>query len=85
VRQPDARPRDWPPAALPRSHRGVPTHPLPRVGGREREGGEAGGFGGGDAEQAQEGLGELVDGGLRDAFGVPLAVSRPAPVRNPRF
>jgi hypothetical protein len=28
---------------------------------------------GGDAEQAQHGLGELVDGGLGNAFGVPLA------------
>ena len=46
---------------------------LPRAGVREREGGEAGGFGCGDAEQAQLGLGELVDGGLGDAFGVPLA------------
>ena len=46
---------------------------LPRAGVREGEGGEAGGFGGGDAEQAQLGLGELVDGGLRDAFRVPLA------------
>jgi len=32
-----------------------------------------GGFAGGHAEQAQHGLGELVDGGLGDAFGVPLA------------
>ena len=36
-------------------------------------GDEAGGFVGGDAQQAQLGLGELVDGGLVDAFGVPLA------------
>ena len=46
---------------------------LPGPCGREREGGEAGGFGGGDAEQAQLGLGELVDGALCDAVGVPLA------------
>jgi hypothetical protein len=38
-----------------------------------REGDQAGGFVGGDAEQAQLGLGELVDGGLGDAVGVPLA------------
>ena len=46
---------------------------LPGLNGREREGGQAGGFAGGDAQQAQLGLGELVDGGLGDAFGVPLA------------
>jgi len=46
---------------------------LPGLKGREREGGETGGFVGGDAEQAQFGLGELVDRGLRDSVGVPLA------------
>jgi DoxX-like family len=34
--------------------------PLPRVSGREREGGKAGGFAGGHAEHAQHGLGELA-------------------------
>ena len=52
-----------------RKHRRAVT----RCQWREREGGEAGGFGGGDAEHAQHGLGELVDGRLVDAFGVPLA------------
>ena len=46
---------------------------LPGLDGRKREGDEAGGFAGGDAQQAQPGLGELVDGGLRDAFRRPLA------------
>jgi hypothetical protein len=56
---------------------------LPGADIRERQGGEAGGFVGGDAEQAQLGLGELVDGGLRDAVGVlpPL----PSPILLPRY
>jgi hypothetical protein len=41
---------------------------LPGLNGREREGDEPGGFVGGNAQQAQLGLSELVDGGLRDAF-----------------
>ena len=51
----------------------APSRLLPGVSGRERKGGDAGGFGSGDAQQAQLGLGELIHGGLRDAFGVPLA------------
>jgi len=39
---------------------------------REREGGQAGGFAGGDAQQPQPGLGELIDGDLVDASGAPL-------------
>jgi hypothetical protein len=46
---------------------------VPRASRGKREGGEAGGFGGGHAEQPQHGPGELVDGGFRDAVGVPLA------------
>src|SRR4029077_5988622 len=46
---------------------------LPGLNGREGEGGETGGFVGGDPEQAQLGLSELVDRDLRDAVGVPLA------------
>ena len=52
---------------------GVSRRQSPGAGVREWEGGEAGGFGRGKAEQAQHGLGELVDGGLGNAFGVPLA------------
>ncbi len=44
---------------------------LPGFNGRERQSDEAGGLVGGDAEQPQLGLGELIDGGLVDAFGVP--------------
>ena len=42
----------------------VPSRQLPRASGGEGQGGEAGGFGGGDAEHAQHGLGKLVNGGL---------------------
>jgi hypothetical protein len=53
-----------------RKHRRACYH-VPSRG--KREGGETGVFGGGHAEQPQHGLGELVDGGFRDAVGVPLA------------
>ena len=67
------RPAPRPPGVADRMRPAASSRLLPGVSGREREGGEAGGFGCGDAEQAQLGLGELVDGGLRDAFRVPLA------------
>ena len=60
------RPAPRPPGVADRM-RPAASRLLPGVSGREREGGEAGGFGGGDAEQAQHGLGELVDRGLVDA------------------
>ena len=50
----------------------------PGAGVGERERGEAGGFGGRDAKQAQHGLGELIDGCLVDAFGVTLALAQQA-------
>src|SRR5271165_3037938 len=61
---------------------------LPGVSGREREGDEAGGFGTGNAQQAQLGLGELIHGGLIHAFRMPLAhalstISASATVNRP--
>ena len=46
---------------------------LPIAGVGEGQCGQAGGFGCGYAEQAQDGLGELIDSGLVHTFGVALA------------
>ena len=67
------RPAPRPPGVADRMRPAASSRLSPSLNGREREGGEAGGFARGDAEQAQLGLGELVDGGLGDAFRVPLA------------
>ena len=44
----------------------------PRLGGGQRQPGQASGLGGWEAEQAEAGLGELVDRALLDPFGMPL-------------
>jgi hypothetical protein len=48
----------------------TPAVLLPGTGRGKVECGEPGGFGRGDAQQPQAGLGELVDGDLVDALGV---------------
>ena len=44
----------------------------PRLGGGQRQPGQASGLGGGEAEEPEAGLGELVDRALLEPIGMPL-------------